>query len=179
MIIQRTPMKACNKTCLLSLTLAFSVQVSQAQTSMDTLAKEYPNTQCQKALVQVANQEIRNLPHRLHSIHKNYKTDEKGVAIAPFSAFGVVEYNDRPMLVNFIASPVTSTRCDIQLTKQYVVDNPCVGLREETFKKWTFQGKLNDDVFVVKSKKRDNETAYLSPHFRARQCHVLIQQSYQ
>lgn len=172
-------MKACYRTYFLLLALVFPVPASLAQTSMDTLAQSYPNSLCQKGLVRVANQEIRNLPHRLHSIHKTYQMDANGVALAPFSAFGVVEYNDRPMLVNFMASPVSDSRCDIQLTKQYVVDTPCVGLREETFKKWIFQGKLSDDVFVVKSKKRDNETAYLSPHLRGKQCQVLIQQSYQ
>lgn len=146
---------------------------------MDTLAKTYPNAKCQQGLISVANQEIRELPHRLHSINETYFMDKNKAALSPFSSFGVVQYNDRPMLVNFIASPVSIDRCDIQLTKQYVVDTPCVGLREETFKKWAYQGKLNKDVFVVKNKKRENETAYLSPHLRGKQCQVLIQQTYQ
>lgn len=171
-------MKARFGSPLLLATLMINIPVTFAKTSMDTLVKDYPNAECQQKLIDVANQEIRDLPHRLHSIHSSYKTNKVGLAQSPFSAFGVVEYNDRPMLVNFIASPVSDSRCDVQLTKQYVVDTPCVGLREETFKKWTFQGKLNDDVMVFKNKKRDNETAYLNPYYRARHCQVLIQQSY-
>lgn len=162
---------------LTTVALCTITNLSKAQTSMDTLAKDYPHSVCQQGLKEFAADEIRVLPHRLHSLHNNYKTNADGIALSPFSAFGTVQYNDRAMTVNFIASPVSKTRCDIQMTRQYVLDDTCVGLREDSFKRWDFQGKLSDDVYVIKRKRSKNETAYLSNYGRGKQCLVVSQKS--
>lgn len=151
---------------------------SQADTSMNTLVKDYPHSVCQKKLIDLANKEIRVLKHRLHSVHEEYKTNADGIAITPFSVFGVVDYHDRSQLVNFIATPVSNEHCDVQIIKQYVIDNPCVRLREDSFKRWSFLGKLSDGVFVLKRNRRENETAYLGHYAHGTQCQIMIQQSY-
>ncbi|PID54904.1 MAG: hypothetical protein CR978_01600 [Gammaproteobacteria bacterium] len=160
-----------------TLTLVTLANPIAAQTSMDTVAKNYPHPVCRQGLSEFATDEIRVLPHRLHSLHQTYTTNAEGLALSPFSAFGTVQYNDRPMTVNFLASPVSATRCDIQMTRQYVLDDTCLGLREDSFKRWDFQGKLSNDVYVFKHRRAKNETAYLSNHGRGKQCLIVSQKT--
>lgn len=126
-----------------------------AKTSMEKVLDSEEPAHCKSELISLAEQTIGENKHRLLAI-----PTEKGKQNTFIS--GVIQYKDRQSHVVYAASKNTQGQCMATFQETFTIKSPCILVREEVFKKWQFQGKLNQSSMVLKNMRDKNMRAILS-----------------
>ena len=139
-----------------------------ATTSMDRIA-EQQTIPCVDELSRLAADTLKENPHRMLA-----QQEESG-AHHLFNAFTVVQYRDRSSHVVFNAVENKQGGCDMSVTESYILQTSCSDARHEAFSKWDFQGKMDDQTFVLEND--DNQQAFLTEQF-SKLCLVTTRQTF-
>lgn len=143
-----------------------------AATSMEKIIKEQQITQCKPQLLALAEEVIGEKPHRLHVDQPKGNQD-----LHPLTVVGVISYNDQDAHIQFNASPLKNGGCEVSYEEAFVLFESCIEVREQVFKKWKFIGRLSEDTFFLKHKKRLTKNATLTAVKQGTQCLVTRRNS--
>lgn len=134
-------------------------------TALNRIVEKDNITLCANGLLSVGNDLIGDKAHRL----LNTSVDASLVTIS-----GVLHYNDRPSHLAFVVNQTAQKQCVVRYRLHYQLDVPCLTAREEAFKKWIHQGKLDSHTHVYRHKRDARKTAHLSDISRGLQCLVSV-----
>lgn len=101
------------------------------------------------------------------------------------SVVGTLVYKDRPSHIRMDAVPVSvedaeqkiKPMCQVTYQLNYVLDESCVVMRENAFKKWTHQQDVNQNTSEYRHKRKPYQTAFLTKVDRNRKCLVNVTSS--
>lgn len=144
--------------CVCSVLLLNGWAQAAAQTSMDVITEQY-NTPCSTELRQLAQNTLKQNPHRM--LAYNEKEQDRHL----FNALAVSSYRDRDSHVTFHGVKNADGSCDTSVTESYILQTSCPDARNEAFSKWDFQGKLNARTLVLKSQRIEGKQAFLTDQF--------------
>lgn len=143
---------------LVSAPLFAKEKAETVRTSMDIIAKEQ-DIACSVELRELAATSLKKNPHRMLAYGK--PSEDRHL----FNALAVTQYRDRSSHVSFHGVLNSEGRCDTSVTESYVLQTSCSDARHEAFSKWDFEGKLNQDTMVLKSKREEGKQAFLTDQF--------------
>ncbi|MBQ4851385.1 hypothetical protein [Pseudoalteromonas sp. MMG012] len=132
-----------------------SVQ-SFAKTSMDKVLAAKANPVCAAQLIELATNTIGLNKHRLLELNSQSKQLHSSFVS------GVIEYKDRQSHVVYAATKDIQGQCSVTFQETFTVKSPCILVREEVFKKWQYQGKLNSNTMVFKNQRDTSMSGMLS-----------------
>jgi hypothetical protein len=129
---------------------------SLAKTSMEKVLAAKTAPVCAADLTELARNTIGLNKHRLLELN--------GQASQQQSSFvsGVIQYKDRQSHVVYSATEDKQGNCMVTFQETFTVKSPCILVREEVFKKWQYQGKLNNHTMVFRNQKDISMSAMLS-----------------
>ncbi|MBQ4846183.1 hypothetical protein [Pseudoalteromonas sp. MMG005] len=132
-----------------------SVQ-SFAKTSMKKVLAAKTNPVCAAQLIELATNTIGLNKHRLLELNSQSKQLHSSFVS------GVIEYKDRQSHVVYAATKDIQGQCSVTFQETFTVKSPCILVREEVFKKWQYQGKLNSNTMVFKNQRDTSMSGMLS-----------------
>ncbi|MBQ4862531.1 hypothetical protein J8L98_12620 [Pseudoalteromonas sp. MMG013] len=127
-----------------------------AKTSMEKVLAAKANPVCAAQLIELATNTIGLNKHRLLELNSQSKQ-----LLSSFVS-GVIEYKDRQSHVVYAATKDTQGQCAVTFQETFTVKSPCILVREEVFKKWQYQGKLNSNTMVFKNQRDTSMSGMLS-----------------
>lgn len=143
-----------------------------AETSMSVIVKEHGIEQCKKPLLTIAEELIGKKSHRLHVDQPKQHADKY-----PFTVVGVISYNDQDSQVQFNATPMLDNKCEVSYQEVFTILESCLVAREQVFKKWEYVGKLSEDSFFLRHKKRFTKNATLTSIKSGSECLITRRHS--
>lgn len=145
---------------------------AQAETSMSIIVKEHKIEQCKLQLLTIADEVIGKKEHRLHVDQPKQNANNY-----PFTVVGIISYNDQDTQIQFQASPLPNNECEASYQESFSLPENCLAVREQVFKKWEYVGKLSDDSFFLRHKKRFTKNATLTSINAGNECLVTRRHS--
>ena len=141
-----------------------------AQTSMSKVLAGFESKACYETLITSANDTIKQNKHRLLATYQDKD-------MLPHFISGVIEYKDRLSQVMFAASKQNQA-CKVVAKEAFTVKLPCITVRQEVFKRWQFQGKLNVNTMVLQHMRKPTLKGMLSEAVDGSYCLVTRQNEF-
>lgn len=145
---------------------------AHADTSMSVIVEEHDIEQCKIPLLAIADELIGTNVHRLHVDQPKLHADKY-----PFTVVGVISYKDDDAQVQFNASPMVNGECEVSYQEVFVSPENCLEVREQTFKKWEYVGRLSKNSFFLRHKERLTKNATLTSVKSGTECLVTRRHS--
>lgn len=128
---------------------------TRQMTSMDKIAEQH-SLPCQSLLTDLAADVLKSNPHRM--LEHFQAIDENSL----FNSFTVTDYRDRSSHVTFHGVRNQNGQCQASVVESFALQTDCSDARHEAFSKWTFQGKLNQETFVLSDRRQQDRQAFLT-----------------